>query len=66
MQRKVKFLKDNVDLDLDVVVTEENAIEMVEVIDEGIMFMRWVERNQEEMGYVIPFSEEGIYFNFID
>lgn len=66
MQRKVKFLKDNVDLDLDVAVTEENAIEMVEVIDEGIMFMRWVERNKEEMGYVIPFSEERIHFNFID
>lgn len=66
MTRKVKFLTDNVDLDLDVVVSAIGQIDVVEIVNDGIMFPRHVEQNNEDMQYLIPYSEEGILFEFID
>lgn len=66
MTRKVKFLTDNVDLDLDVVVSAIGQIDMVEIVNDGIMFSRHVEQNNKDMQYLIPYSEEGILFEFID
>lgn len=64
--RKVRYLKDEVDLDLDVVVCTEGQEEEVEVINDGIMFKRWVERNKEDIWYQLPKSEEDIMYTFID
>ena len=64
--RKVRYLKDEVDLDLDVVVCEDGQEEEIEVINDGIMFKRWVERNKEDMWYQLPESEEDIIYTFID
>ena len=41
-------------------------IDMVEIVNDGIMFSRHVEQNNEDMQYLIPYSEEGILFEFID
>jgi hypothetical protein len=66
MKRKVRFLVDHVDLDLDVAVCENGQEEEVEVIDDGIMFQRWVEREKVEIWYQFPALEEGISYEFID
>lgn len=66
MTRKVKFLTDNVDLDLDVAVSAIGQIDMVEIVNDGIMFSRHIKQNNEDMQYLIPYSEEGILFEFID
>ena len=66
MTRKVRFLKDEVDIDLDVVVTEYNKEERVDTVNDGIMFFRYNKVRDIEQAYIIPYSEEGIYFEFID
>lgn len=65
-KRKVRFLVDHVDLDLDVAVCAKGQEEVVEVIDDGIMFYRFVEREGVEIYYQFPASEEDISYKFID
>lgn len=65
-KRKVRFLVDHVDLELDVAVCAKGQEEIVDVIDDGIMFYRFVEREGAEIYYQFPASEEDISYTFID
>lgn len=66
MTKKVRFLKDNIDIDLDIVVMECNVEEDVNITDDGIMFYRHNPIYGIKQSYFIPYSEESIYFEFID
>lgn len=65
-KRKVRFLSNHFDTDLDVVVCEARQEEVVEVINDGIMFYRLVPREGVEIYYQFPALEEGISYTFID
>ena len=64
--RKVRFLKDEFDLEVDVAICIDGQEEYVLIIDSGIAFERWCEQRKEYIWYYLPESEEDIMYTFID
>lgn len=64
--RKVRFLKDEFDLEVDVAVCIDGQEEDVLIFDNGITFQRWCEQREEYIQYYLPGSEEDIMYTFID
>ena len=65
-KRLVRFLMDSMDKDLDVGVCTEGVVEKVEVNDDCLWLWRWCTKNNEEMLYLLPLTEENKMFIFID
>lgn len=66
IKRKVRFLKDEFDLEIDAAVCIDGQEEYVLIIDNGIAFERWCEQRKEYICYYLPESEENIMYTFID
>lgn len=65
-KRLIRFLVDSKDEDLEVGVCTEGVVEKVDVCENGIWLYRWCVKNNEEVPYFLPLSEEGKMFMFID
>lgn len=65
-KRLVRFLIDSIDKDLEVGVCTEGVVERVEVNDDCLWLWRWCTKNNEEMLYLLPLTEENKMFIFID
>ena len=65
-KRLVRFLIDSIDKDLEVGVCTEGVVEKVEVNDDCLWLWRWCTKNNEEMLYLLPLTEENKMFIFID
>ena len=65
-KRLVRFLIDSIDKDLEVGVCTEGVVERVEVNDDCLWLWRWCAKNNEEMLYLLPLTEENKMFIFID
>lgn len=64
--KKVRFLKDEFDLEIDVVICIDGQEEYVLITNSGIAFERWCEQREEYIWYYLPESEEDIMYTFID
>lgn len=65
-KRLVRFLVDSIDKDLEVGVCTEGVVEKVEINDDCLWLWRWCVKNNEDVLYLLPLTEENKMFVFID